>query len=293
MPQERQTNSGKKRRAFLKAAGASMGAIALPGVASAASENEEEEEIEAASGGEELSLGGENAMSPEELEKFAKDMSDKYEEVQVQDVAPHVTDGITPFGTTPSLTNIGTVGAWNSDYNIKTPYGLTYTKVENAATLYRSNESDGNGKWHYFVWLWSKAEPQSKPTGGYWPYTWIRSDFSATGGAYVDRFSPSNRVDKHEKPISIGVSYGLPGNGPSVGISGSTEISEGYIVADDVDQGNNGEVGFKFRASGSFCRDVNTLNGTIQMTSDEKYEQYSSIPSNAFSWSVQGHTNGL
>lgn len=70
-------------------------------------------------------------------------------------------------------------------------------------------------------------------------------------------------------------------------------ITEGYITPFNMDQGRNGEAGFKFRASGDFCYDENTLNGAIHLTSDTKYEQYSDIPSGAFNWTLNGYTKGL
>lgn len=277
------------RRSVIKTTGTAIGA--LTSVSTTAAATSDKEEADAAVGGSEISLGGDNAMSPREMVEYARRLADDHEDVSAEDIAPHASSEVTATGQTPDLNGISTVGAWNENYSMTTSLGVKFADVENAVTLYRSNEPDDSGRWYYFVWVWSKATPADRP-GGKWGYTYFRSDFGSRDGAYHEKFSPSTRQDRHEKPISVGLTVGIP-SGAQFGINGSTVITEGYIAPDDVTQGKNGATGFKFRASGDKCKETNALNGAIHITSDVKYETYSDIPSGAFYWTVKGETEGI
>lgn len=294
------------RRSVLKQVGTGIALVGFSGAASARrgrqtgnsneSSGEDRQSLRPASGGSSVDVGGDNIQSPEEMREFSRQKEREEEAVSAQHIIPTAEngDGVSAQQQSAYQQNVDLIGGWNTDYSIETGYGLVYARIENSMTLFRANESDDDGNWHYFAWLWSKAEPADKPINyGNWPYSWFKSNVDLNDyNWYLENFKPRSRIDRHNSPISVGINVGLP-SGASAGINGSFEISEGSVHPQNVSTGSSGQCGIRFDADGAFCRSLNAINGVIWMSSPDYHATYSDIPNDIFNWSVDGHTDGL
>lgn len=279
-----------RRRTVLRSLGAALATGGVAGTAAAESSadvtSDRSQAPDDVYGGLGVELHSGNMKSPREMTEVAKDLT-KDTDTSVGTVVPGLVDDddvSTDQQSVGSISNLDPVGGWNYDYPITDPnLDITYANVENTATLYKSQERDNDGYYHYMMWLWSQGEGNS-----FWGYDWFWHQVDVqTDSVYVSRKAPSTRIDKHNQPVSVGLEVGLSG-GPTIALSGSTEISEGSFYTDEYTQGPSGKHRVKFDANGTTGK-VNGINGVTHFRSQNDYDLYQdSLPRGHFYMKVRG-----
>lgn len=277
------------RRAVLKSLGAALATGGIAGTAAAGSGSgngkADPQPPNAVYGGLEKPLYSGNMKSLREMAKVAEELTNDTDTAPSTVVPGAADDGVgTNQENVGDISNLDPVGGWSYDYDIADPYlGITYANVENAATLYKSQERDNDGYYHYMMWLWSQGEANS-----IWGYDWFWQQVDVqTDSVYLSQWAPSTRIDKHKKPVSVGLDVGLS-SGPTIGLSGSTEIAEGVFFTDELTQGPNGEHRIKFDANGTTDK-VNGINGVTHFRSQNDYDLYQdSLPRGHFYMKAKG-----
>jgi hypothetical protein len=236
-----------------------------------------------------LDLHSGNMKSPSKMVEIASDATTGTD-VSTEAVVPGVGGGLSLEGSLTTdgqgasdINNLDPVGGWNGDYDIT--YDLTgevLAEVENTAMLYKSQERDNDNRFHYMMWLWSQADAQ-----GLWPYDWFSNRVNVTtDSVYLANWAPTRTIDKNNQPVSIGLQVGLDG-GPTIGISGSTEIKDGEFYTDEITVGSAGL--HKIRFEGGSVDSTNSINGVTHFGSENDYALYQdSLPRGHFDMYAEG-----
>ncbi|WP_139326579.1 hypothetical protein [Natrinema saccharevitans] len=285
-------NNPTKRRKVVKSL-CGLTAVGLPGVASASDTDDQGEEAKeerpTGTGSISLELSPENMKSPDEMTKVALEATDDTN-ISPTAVAPGTISGkslqVRPTQeAADGVNNLDPVGGADYDYSITNALGVDYAKVENTAMLYKSQERDNDGYYHYMMWLWSKAEAQE-----IWAYTSFTNRVNVKkDSVYLSNWAPTRTIDKNNRPVSIGLEVGLEG-GPTISISGSTEIQDGEFSTSEIDTGQSGRHKIKFDGKGSVSS-TNAINGVTHFRSQNDYDLYQDeLPAGHFSVYAEGET---
>ncbi|ELZ96075.1 hypothetical protein C440_05777 [Haloferax mucosum ATCC BAA-1512] len=241
-------------------------------------------------GGFTMDLSGSEMKRPEEMREIAENTAGKHN-TDASSIVPGTGDsGLGPMNQNPDLTGCDEIGGWNETYHITDDVsGVKYAKVDNLVMLYRSYEPESNGRWTYMMWLWSGGTPldTSYSPGG---IDWMTNKIDVLSQFDVLKFEPSVRQKKHGKNVSFGVSVSGGNQGPSVGISGSSDVYEGYVTTVDADVDDAGHVKTKFKGSAfDGAQKATNLNAAIALRGDRKLGFDTELPSSDFNWKVRGY----
>jgi hypothetical protein len=173
------------------------------------------------------------------------------------------TDDVTTMGSKPNNTeNMGTVATWNQSYKVYGgwPERLMLT-TDHALTVYRSKETDPDGRYLYFYWQWSQATTNDD----YWHdmahLEAIESEVNIkTYHEMVTNFSPSTTSDINGQWVRVGVSAEY--SGTSFGVQGDVYVKDGTFGPKTgyVTVGRSG----KYRAlyDAAYIKGTHSLNAT-------------------------------
>ncbi|AFK19029.1 hypothetical protein E6P09_09600 [Haloferax mediterranei ATCC 33500] len=242
-------------------------------------------------GGFTMDLSGSEMKRPEEMREIAKNTADKHN-TDASSIVPGTDDG--GFGTmnqNPDLSGCDEIGGWNNSYYITDDVSnVKYAKVDNLVMLYRAYEPEPNGRWTYAVWLWSGGTPLDKPysPGG---IDWMTNKIDVLSQFDVLKFDPAVREKKHGKNVSFGITVGTGSDAtPTVGISGSSDVYEGYVTTVDADVDDAGHVKTKFKGSPyDGAQKATSLNAAIAIRGDRKLGFDTELPDSDFNWEVHGY----
>lgn len=258
------------RRTVLKSIAASGTILSITGSTKARSTTDDP----AGSNGRAMRLSEETALSYTEVEREIRRLSEKYGRENVTNVVPgrvdtstgsfETTTEISTTGSGPSnTTNLNYLTSWNDSYEVRggTPERLLLT-TDHFISVYKSNETDAQGRYHYFYWLWSQTETNKDWWHAETHLEFMRSYLNIRSNEEeVTNFSPTSTSDINGRQKHIGVTVGYAG--AQFGIEGDVYVKDATFGPETgrVDKGPAGEFSATLDANQTQGRQA--LNATV------------------------------
>ncbi|USZ68821.1 hypothetical protein NGM10_03575 [Halorussus salilacus] len=215
-----------------------VGSATLLGVAGSAqaAQSDTKSETKAGAASKTTRLTDENALSRSQVEKEVQRLSEKYGDEAAQNVLAGPVDTetgkfgedvVSVSGSGPdNTTNLNYLKSWNQEYKVQggTPERLLLT-TDHFLSVYKSNDTDDQGRYRYFYWHWSQTETNSD----YWHdethLQFIRNRLNIrSNDEEVTKISPSSTSDLNGRQKSVGVTVGY--GGAEFGISGEVYVKD-------------------------------------------------------------------
>jgi hypothetical protein len=244
--------------------------LGTTGVAQA--QSAEEEKVGAQ--GNTVDLTEKTALSASEVKAEIQRLSDKYGSDSVQNIVPGHIDPLTgefqedvtlsTSGSGPDSTqNLNYLTSWNDDYKVYggTPERLLLT-TDHFISVYKSNETDSQGRYHYFYWMWSQTETNNDYWHAETHLKFMRNALNIRSTEEeVTNFSPTTTSDINGRQKEIGASVGY--GGATFGINGTVYVKDATFGPEtgEVDKGPAGEFSATLDANGTQGRQA--LNATV------------------------------